>query len=203
LSTRATLPRIAGDARRAGAGRLRSGALALLLAALMSSPALAVCGPGPDTGDQRAHLHTELLGAADATAGEALAEALRAVWRRAPDAEAQFLLDRALARREAWDFAASETLFDALIAYCPTFADAFYQRGFVRFLRENYDPALADLDAALAADPFHFDALATRALILMRQGDIDGGQQVLRTALRLNPYLRERLMLIPDADGRR
>lgn len=174
-------------------------ALALALAAPLA--ARADCPPMPDTGDARAVLHTQLLAARSESEARALADRLWRIWTTAPDRVAQDLLDRGMARREAYDFAGAEALFDELITYCPGFTEAFNQRAFVRFLRENWDGALADLDHVLDENPYHFGALSGKALTLMQQGRTGLAQDALRRAVKINPYLKERGLLIEPRDS--
>ncbi|NNU79758.1 hypothetical protein HMH01_04810 [Halovulum dunhuangense] len=176
--------------------------LLLALVPFLAGPALAACPPVDDRADLRAELLTGILNAGSEAEARQLSDRLWQVWTTAPDSFAQSLLDRGMSRREAYDFAAAEEIFDELIAYCPDYVEGYNQRAFIRFLRENYDGSLADLDVVLAADPFHFAALSGRALNLMRQGRMDLGQQALRDALRLNPWLPERNMLIPQPGDR-
>lgn len=173
---------------------------ALLLSLLLPASALADCQPGDERWDERAALHTALANATDETAADAIADSLWRIWTVAPDETAQFLLDKAMARRDAWDFAQAEDLLDELVAYCPDYAEGWNQRAFVRFLRENYDAALEDIAKALALNPYHFGALSGRAVTLMRQGHFDEGQAELRRALKVHPFLKERAMLVPLKD---
>lgn len=90
-------------------------------------------------------------------------------------------------------------MLDALAAYCPAYPEAFNQRAFTRFLRDDYDGALEDLDFVLAMRPYHFGALSGRALSLMRLGRSELAQAALRRAVKVHPFLRERALLRPQA----
>jgi len=136
--------------------------------------------------------------APDETSARRLTNELWEIWARAPDAYAQALLDEGMQRRAAYDFAGATTAFDALIAYCPDYAEGYNQRAFVQFIRQDYSSALEDLERALALAPDHIAALSGRALTLMGLGRMDLGQAALREALALNPWLPERNMLIKD-----
>jgi len=158
-------------------------AVVVAIACVATTPAVAQVCPAPqDASDLRATLHSDLLQAE--TEGEAreTASKLWEVWLTAPDAVAQDLLDRAMARRESYDLAGAEGLLDQLTA-------------FVRFLRQNYDGALSDLDTVLTANPYHFGALSGKALSLMGLGRMALAQDVLRDALKVHPFLQERAYL--------
>ena len=116
-------------------------------------------------------------------------------WLSAPDQHAQDLLDEGMQRRGVGDFAGAIVAFDALIAYCPTYAEGYNQRAFASFLRRDFAAALVDLDEALARRPDHIGALSGRALTLFGLERDAEGQDVLRDALELNPWLSERHLL--------
>ena len=166
---------------------------------LWSSGAVAECPTGEDTSDLRATLHTQLLNAQNEADAAAIADRIWHIWLTAPDAQAQDLLDRGIARRDSWDLEMSEALFDRLIGYCPDYVEGYNQRAFSRFLRQDYDGALEDIDRVLSVDPYHFGALSGKALALMQQGRGRLAQQALRDALGVHPFLQERYMLAdPD-----
>lgn len=114
------------------------------------------------------------------------------IWATAPDARAQELLDEGLDRREAYDFDGAIKAFDALVDYCPDYAEGYNQRAFIRFMQQDYAPALVDLDAAIDRAPDHFAAIAGKALTLMGLGRNGEAKTALEEALGLNPWLPER-----------
>ena len=69
----------------------------------------------------------------------------------------------------------------------------------MRFLQEDFDGALADVDHAIALEPRHFAAMSGRAIILMRQGRFRLAQTQLREAVAIHPFLKERAMIVPEA----
>ena len=173
--------------------------IALAAVLLWCSAALAECPPGRDTSDLRAELHTRLLNSHSEAEAAEIADRIFGIWLTAPDDEAQDLLDRGIARRDSWDLEMSEALFDRLIGYCPDYVEGYNQRAFARFLRQDFDGALDDIDHVLQVNPYHFGALAGKALALMQQGQARLAQQALREAVRVHPFLRERHMLAdPD-----
>ncbi len=171
--------------------------LALVLC-LLPLPLWAACPPLPDASDQRAALHTDLLNAGSEAEAAQIAAALWKIWLTAPDAQAQDLLDRSMQKREAWDLAGSEALQDQLITYCPDYAEAYNQRAFTRFMREDYEGALIDIDRVLEGNPYHFGALSGRALVLIQMGRAEAAQRALREAVAVHPFLRERAMINDD-----
>ena len=154
------------------------------------------CPPLPERADEKARLMEAVRKAPDYRSSRQAADALWRFWATAPDKRAQEMLDRGMSRRGVYDFDGARAAFDALIAYCPDYAEGYNQRAFINFLRADYATALGDLEKAVELAPDHIAALAGMALTLQRLGRIEASQRVLRKALALNPWLPERAMLI-------
>ena len=163
--------------------------------AVVASPVWATCPVPPDHQQALRALIEKAQQAPNEAAGRALSNQMWALWSDAPDAYAQNLLDSGMSRREIYDYAAAMKAFDALVEYCPEYAEGYNQRGFIHFLREDFDKALPDLDAALERQPRHVAARTGRALTLMALGRNAEAALELRTALDLNPWLGERHLL--------
>ncbi|HEX2018313.1 MAG TPA: tetratricopeptide repeat protein [Aurantimonas sp.] len=147
-----------------------------------------------------ARLFAALKNAADEAEGRAAESAIWHHWMAAaPDLATRQLLERAMERRQSYDFAGAHSLLDQAIAAAPDYAEAWNQRGFVRFLQDDLDGALADVDQAIALEPKHFAAMSGRAIILMRQGRFGLAQSQLRAAVAIHPFLKERGMIAPVA----
>lgn len=157
------------------------------------------CPAAPDHGAALASLIAEAQSAPSASVAQQLNSEMWVLWRDAPDARAQVLLDRGIERREAYDFEAAAQALDELVAYCPDYAEGYNQRAFVQFLRADYANALEDLERALDLTPTHIGALSGKAMTLMGLGRTLAAQSTLRQALALNPWLAERSMLIEPA----
>ncbi len=139
--------------------------------------------------------------APDARSAQLLTNQLWEIWAEAPDAYSQDLLDVGIERRSVFDLEAAMAAFDALVDYCPTYAEGYNQRAFVAFIRQDYEPALEDLERALARAPEHLGALTGRAMALMALGRDVEALRDLKAALSLNPWLKER-DLVPVLEGR-
>ena len=169
---------------------------ALSLAVGPVPAAAQACPPPPDLSQQSMQLMEELRRAPDEATARRLNSEIWRIWTTAPDARAQQMLNRGMARRESYDFDAALAAFDELVAYCPDYAEGYNQRAFINFLRGEYALAVEDLEKTLALRPEHYGARAGLALSLMELGRIEAGQAALRAALELNPWLPERAMLI-------
>ncbi|MCA8868456.1 MAG: tetratricopeptide repeat protein [Rhodobacteraceae bacterium] len=158
------------------------------------------CPPLPERVDEHNRLMEAARLAPDAESGRIATNRLWQFWATAPDQKAQKLLDDGMARRASYDFDAAGKAFDALIAYCPDYAEGYNQRAFIHFLRDEYERALEDLETTLELQPDHIAAMTGMALTLQRLGRIKASQSVLRQALKLNPWLPERALLIDSKE---
>lgn len=164
---------------------------------LMASPVFAqTCPPVADRSEDLSAIYSDLAASQSEPEAGPLNQQLWEIWLDAPDAEAQALLDEGMRRRSIYDFLGARDVLDTLVEYCPHYAEGYNQRAFASFLRQDFDAALVDLDRTLEINPRHIGALSGKALTLMGLGRADDAQVVLRAALALNPWLRERALLI-------
>ena len=124
-----------------------------------------------------------------------------AIWRlwmeAAPGHAVARAVDQAMDARESYDFDRALAILDGVVSQAPDYAEGWNQRAFIRFLKDDLDGSLADIDRTLELEPKHFAALAGKAMVLMRQGRMKLGQAALRRAVEIHPWLKERSMLIP------
>ena len=166
-----------------------------VFAAVLAAPAFAECPPAPDIAEAEAALFARAQAAENEGQGRDVMNELWKIWTTAPDEPAQELLDRGMSARSSYDFLGALDALDRLVEYCPDYAEGYNQRAFVNFLRQDYEAALVDLDLALERAPKHVAALSGKALTLMGLGRQDEAQEVLREAVKLNPWISERRML--------
>lgn len=168
-----------------------------VLFTLAAGPAISqTCPSAPDHSDALNDLITAVQDAPDELSARQIAGDMWDLWADAPDAYAQELLDEGMIRRRAFDYAGAEIALNALVEYCPDYAEGYNQRAFVNFLRQNYEAALPDLERALELSPRHIAALTGQALTLAALQRNGEAALVLRRALQLNPWLSERHLLI-------
>jgi tetratricopeptide (TPR) repeat protein len=168
----------------------------IIALSLLAAPSLAeTCPDVADHTMRQAEIVAQLQEIPDASGAGVLTQELWGLWTDAPDTKAQELLDQGIRQREGYDFLGSRDTLDQLVEYCPDYAEGYNQRAFTSFLRQDFDAALYDLDAALAILPTHIAALSGKALTLIGLGRHDEAQRVLRDALALNPWLAERQLL--------
>lgn len=176
--------------------------LFLVMPLLIAGSAWAECPAVPDLKDEMDGVLAAIREAPTEMDARTLMNDLWKLYTAAPDEPAQELLDRGMEARGSYDFLGAIDAFDRLVEYCPDYAEGYNQRAFVNFLRQDYAPALEDLERALERRPDHVPALAGKALTLMGLGREDEAQVVLRRALELNPWLPERGLLkkLPGTD---
>ncbi|WP_043918855.1 tetratricopeptide repeat protein [Jannaschia aquimarina] len=172
----------------------------LLIFVCLAQP-LWACPAPPEIAPAMDRLIEQAQTAPSAAAGRLASAGMWREWTRAPDARGQELLDEGMARRQAGDLRGALIAFDTLIEYCPDYAEGWNQRAFVRFLSGDFAAALPDLDRALELRPRHVAAMSGKGLTLIQLGRIAEGQDMIRAALELNPWLPERryLSLQPEA----
>ena len=168
----------------------------LLLALIVAGPAAAqTCPDAPDHSDALTGLIDAVQAAPNEMVARQISNDMWQYWADAPDDYAQELLDEGMTRRGAFDYDGAMVAFDALVDYCPDYAEGYNQRAFVNFLRQKFDAALPDLDRAISLSPRHVAAIAGKALTLVGLERKAEAALSLREALDLNPWLSERHLL--------
>ncbi|WP_425093354.1 tetratricopeptide repeat protein [Tropicimonas sp. S265A] len=169
--------------------------LALGLTMVGTACVFAGCPAAVDRSEELKRLRAHVQAAETEMEGRIYDRQMWEIWTTAPDAKAQELLDAGMRSLRVADYDAALAELDALVAYCPDYAEGWNQRAFVHFLRQDYDAALADLDRTLGLNPDHTGALSGKALSLIGMGRVGLAQDTLRRAVALNPWLPERRLL--------
>lgn len=169
--------------------------LAVIAAPFLSTPALAACPQPPDVRQEMLNLVENANAAKTFMEGRRVSGQMWLVWLRAPDAQAQNLLDEGMSRRDITDFVGALERYNELVAYCPTYAEGWNQRAYIHYLQQNYEEALVDLDVAIDLQPLHVAAQSGRALTLLKMGRLAEARAQLLEAVDNNPWLSERALL--------
>ncbi|WP_299473562.1 tetratricopeptide repeat protein [uncultured Roseibium sp.] len=124
----------------------------------------------------------------------------REIWQSwieaAPTPQLKSKVEAAMRKREQYDFQGGKDILDEVVKEAPDYAEGWNQRAFILFLQGNYETSLNDIERVLELEPRHFGALSGKAMIYMTLGRIKLGQETLREAVEIHPYLQERSMLI-------
>ena len=158
------------------------------------------CPKVQDISDDMSALIAKANAAQTQSAGDAVNAQMWALWTQAPDDYAQNLLDSGINRREVYDFDGALAAFNALIDYCPDYAEGYNQRAFVNFLRHDFASALPDLVKTLEMSPDHVAAQSGKALTLIGLGRSQEAYIALKLAVKKNPWISER-GLLPSLAG--
>lgn len=123
----------------------------------------------------------------DEEAAKGVAEAIQRVWLRSGSDTADLLMGRAVAAIAVKDLAVAEKMLDSILRIQPDWAEAWSKRAAVRFLRDDYDGAIADIDETLRREPRHFVALTGLGAILQKSDLDKRALEAYRRALDLYP----------------
>jgi tetratricopeptide (TPR) repeat protein len=117
--------------------------------------------------------------------------ALWAIWFRADTPENNATLERVSTLIRRQQFEGAIDLANRLIDRAPTFAEAYNQRAFARYLLGRYQESAEDCRLVLARNPYHTGALAGLAKCQIRLGLRGPALETLKRASRLQPYNRD------------
>lgn len=163
---------------------------------LAASPVVAnACPPVSDHTQRLSEIVAELGASRGQGEAQVLTQELWSLWTDAPDELAQAMLDEGMSRRSSYDFLGARNVLTKLVDYCPDYAEGYNQRAFASYLAQDFESALVDLDRALELVPNHIAALSGKGLTLMGLGRNEEAQDALRSAVEMNPWLQERVLL--------
>ncbi len=102
----------------------------------------------------------------DPATATVIAQSIRDILSRPDSPSAAVLLTQADRAMKAGRADVARDLLDLLTERYPNFAEGWYRRALVRYLMEDRQGALADLDRTLSLEPRHFEAWMTKGTIL-------------------------------------
>ncbi|MGO9673642.1 MAG: tetratricopeptide repeat protein [Methylocella sp.] len=145
--------------------------------------------PEPAALRQRAldELFKRLGAAADPDEAKGVADAIQHVWLQSQSDTADLVMQRAMLASRMKNYPLALALLDRLVALEPNWAEAWNQRATVRFLSQDFDGSMADIDKAIKLEPRHFGALTGMGVILQREGLDKRALEVLNKALEIYP----------------
>jgi tetratricopeptide (TPR) repeat protein len=139
-------------------------------------------------------LFKHLAAATDPEEAKGVAEAIRHVWMQSQSDTANLVMQRAMLATRSNKYQTALVLLDRLVALEPNWAEAWNQRATVRFLVNDSDGSMADIDKTLKLEPRHFGALTGMGVILQRSRLDKRALEVFGKALEIypaQPSLRE------------
>ncbi len=141
------------------------------------APAAAAGGlPGPEASASRADLLDALFArlheAGDAPEARAIAGSIRALWAHPDSPGAELLIRQADKALKAGHGETALRILTLVTRNWPDLAEGWRNRAVARYMMDDPQGALADLDRALEIEPRHFEALFLKAAILQETGHL-------------------------------
>src|SRR4051812_42101826 len=100
-------------------------------------------------------LFQRLAATSDADEGKGIAGAIERVWLRSGSDTADLLMSRAVAAVQAKDLPLALEVLDKVVAVEPGWAEGWNKRATARFLSNDINGAMADIDRVLKLEPRH------------------------------------------------
>ncbi|MFK7835339.1 MAG: tetratricopeptide repeat protein [Sulfitobacter sp.] len=149
-------------------------------------PLVLLCGTGfAEPAPQE--LLDRLKSASEVDAPRVAAE-VETFWSRSGSAAMDLLLRRGREAMEAQDYDLAIEHFTALTDHAPAFAEGYHARAEAYFRAELYGPALDDLEATLALNPTHYDAMFGLGVMFQEFGDLRKAATLYRKVLSFHPH---------------
>jgi tetratricopeptide (TPR) repeat protein len=149
---------------------------------------------------QRAALFAELAAAKNDADAREIEDRIWTFWHSFADDESRQLLEESRQAQLNFDYDEAILYMKGLVEHAPQFAEGWNQLAYVYFLAGQYVASLHAIDRVLELEPMHYAALAGKGVILIQQGKMDEAQAPLKRALAIDPWLKERNLILKDPD---
>jgi len=113
------------------------------------------------------------------------------IWTESGDPATDSLMQLGLAAMETRDLTGALSLFDAVTARSPDFAEGWNKRATILYMMGAADKAAEDVARVLSLEPRHFGALAGLGLIDIQLNRDDAAIAAFEQALKINPNMPE------------
>jgi hypothetical protein len=142
----------------------------------------------------------------DADEGKGIAGAIERVWLRSGSDTADLLMSRAVAAVQGKDLPLALELLDKIVAVEPDWAEGWNKRATARFMSNDINGSMADIDHVLKLEPRHFGALSGMGFILEREGLDKRALEIFRHVLTIYPGHPDVKKIVdklaPEVEGR-
>jgi tetratricopeptide (TPR) repeat protein len=176
---------------------VRLAAAVVLLAASLVQAHAQADGDAAARAQRLDSLFALLKAAKDQDEGDAIVGDIWKIWLRSGSADLDARMEHATRLMAHGLLQPALGALDEITAAAPKWAEAWNKRATILFLLGEYDRSLADIERVLALEPRHFGALAGIGMIRSEKGELREALTAFRRALAVNPFLKERLGLIP------
>jgi tetratricopeptide (TPR) repeat protein len=145
--------------------------------------------PPKDKRTQLEGLFAALKVAPDDRSSKQIADRLEAIFADSGSPSCDILMARALAAADAKQYDLALELLDQVILIEPDYIGAISKRATLRYMKDDYSGALADLREVIAREPRHYSSMYGLALILRDLGDDKRALDAVRRARAVNPRI--------------
>jgi len=111
------------------------------------------------------------------------------IWAEAGDGATDTLMQLGMGAMQGGDLPGALTLFDAVTARAPEFAEGWNKRATVFFMMGAMEKSAEDVARVLALEPRHFGALSGLGLINTHLSKEDAAIAAFEQALKVNPHM--------------
>jgi tetratricopeptide (TPR) repeat protein len=131
------------------------------------------------------------------TDGDAIVAEIWKLWLQSGRPDIDEAMQQAVKLMGAGLGALAMPILDDIVGRAPDWAEGWNKRATALYFMGEHDRSLADIDRVLALEPRHFGALAGQGLNRIAREEYREALSAFRRALAVNPFLKERLELIP------
>jgi tetratricopeptide (TPR) repeat protein len=128
------------------------------------------------------------------------------VWFKTPDKNSKDKLFIARQNVQQGNLSGAQELLDEIIHSHPEYAEAWNQRAIVKFLSDDLEGSLYDIEQTLHLEPRHFGALSGRGQCLLRLRRYREALASYREALAINPQnhsIKRHVFLLEEQLGKK
>ncbi|MEW5726575.1 MAG: tetratricopeptide repeat protein [Pseudomonadota bacterium] len=136
-------------------------------------------------------LFQQLRSARSQEEAEMVEVTIRHVWSRSGRGAVDALMGRAVEAIHTGDYDTAIHTLDGVVERAPDYVEGWNLRATVHYLRDEYGPAVADIERVLALEPRHFGALAGLGRIFLELDDKKAALAAFEMALSIHPRLAE------------
>jgi tetratricopeptide (TPR) repeat protein len=131
-------------------------------------------------------LFSDLQAAPDPVEAAELEARIWSIWAESGDGDLDKVYQVGSQAMVLGDLATALTIFDAIVAKAPDFAEGWNKRATLHYMLGNYEQSIADIDRTLALEPHHFGALAGLGLVNLElqrdEAALDAFERVLKVS---------------------
>lgn len=134
-------------------------------------------------------LFDKLKGTANPAEAQVVEMMIWQIWAEAGDGATDSLMQLGLGAMQAGDLPGALSLFDAVTARAPNFAEGWNKRATILFMMGAMEKSAEDVARVLALEPRHFGALSGLGLINSHLQREEAAIAAFEQALKVNPHM--------------